>query len=210
MEVFFAKSDQILNMISAHSPAWIYLFVLVAMTIENFFPPFPGDTLIFICGVYAAGGHASWSAIYAISVVGTVASVMVLYYIGKTKGRDVLNSHRMRFLGVKRLDHVEKWFDKYHDKVLLASRWLTGVRSLIGVMAGVARVPAWRMLIYTTISTITWNFFVLFLARRLREDWGKIEYILATYNRVVIVLLVLILGFVIYRIFFRKKSGDTV
>ena len=209
MEVFFAKADEILNIVAGHSALWIYLFVFVSMMIENFFPPYPGDTLIFICGVYAAGGHVSWTAIYVLSIVGTLISVMGLYYVGRTKGRVVLQSHRARWLGVKRLDHVEHWFDKYHDKVLLASRWLTGVRALIAIMAGIGRVPAWRMLIYSTISTITWNFLVLYLALRLRQDWQKIDEILATYNQIIIAVVLLVLGFLIYKFIARRKRGES-
>ncbi len=209
MEVFFSKADEILNMVAGHSAIWIYMFVLVSMIIENFFPPYPGDTCIFICGVYAAGGNASWTSIYILSIVGTLISVMGLYYVGRTQGRVVLSSHRARWLGVRRLDHVEMWFEKYHDKVLLASRWLTGVRALIALLAGIGRVPAWRMLIYSTISTITWNFLVLYLAKRLRQDWAVIDRILATYNQIIIVVVLLVVGFIIYKIIARRRRGET-
>lgn len=208
MELLFAKADEILNVVASNSLLWIYMFVLVSMLIENFFPPYPGDTVVFICGVYAAGGNASWSTIYLLSIVGTILSVMALYYFGRTHGRSVFSSHSMRWLGVKRLETVEHWFERWHDKVLLASRYLTGVRALIAVMAGVGRVGAWRMLIYSTISTITWNFLVLYLALVLRRDWHKIDRILATYNSIIIVLLLLVAAFVIYKIATRKRSGE--
>ncbi len=209
MELFFAKADDILGVITGQSALWLYMIVFVSMLIENFFPPYPGDTIIFICAVYAAGGHASWSSIYALSVVGTIASVMALYYVGRTKGRDVLSSQRMRWLGVRRLEKVEHWFDRWHDKVLLASRWLTGVRALIAVLAGVGRVGAWRMLIYSTISTLAWNFVVLYLALVLRRDWHKFESIFAAYNKVIIAVIALVVGFVIYKILTRKQQGES-
>ncbi len=208
MEVFFSKADEILNLVTAHSPLWIYLFVFVSMLIENFFPPYPGDTIVFICGVYAAGGNASWWSIYGLSVIGTLASVMALYYFGRTHGRSAFSSHSMRWLGVRRLEHVDHWFDRWHDKVLLASRYLTGVRALIAVMAGVGRVGAWRMLIYSTISTLTWNFIVLYLALRLRLDWHKIDAWLATYNSVIIAALLIVLAFVAYKIVQRRRRRE--
>ncbi len=209
MELLFAKADEILNVVAGQSLLWIYLFVLLSMLIENFFPPYPGDTVVFICGVYAAGGHASWSTIYVLSVVGTLLSVMALYYFGRTHGRSVFSSHSMRWLGVRRLEKVEHWFDRYHDKVLLASRYLTGVRALIAVMAGVGRVGAWRMLIYSTISTLTWNFIVLYLAWVLRRDWQVIDRIIGTYNSIIIIALVLVVSFVVYKILARKRQGES-
>ncbi len=205
MEYFFAHTDRLLNIVSSHSPLWIYGFVLVTMIIENFFPPYPGDVSVFICGVYAAGGHISWTLVYILSVVGTLISVMSLYYIGRSKGRQILLSRRMRWLGIKKLDKVEHWFKRWGDKAILLSRWLTGVRALLAVLAGIGRLNAGKMFLYSLISALTFNFTLLFLALRLRKDWHKIESILATYNTIILVAVLIVACIVLYRLVMKRK-----
>lgn len=208
MELFFAKADQVFNLVSQHSVLWIYLFVLVSMVIENIIPPYPGDTAVFICGIYAAGGNASLPVIYVLSIVGTMISVMLLYYIGRSTGRAVFQSPKVRWLGVKHLNRVERWFARWGDKALIFSRWLSGIRALLALFAGVGNVRASHVFFYTLISTITWNFAVLFLAYHLRQDWQEIDHIFAAYGWFILIGVGVIAAIVLARKFgFSKRSS---
>ena len=209
MEYLLARTDQLFDLVANHSPLWIYLFVLVSMTIENFFPPYPGDTAIFICGVYAAGSHASWGLIYFLSVIGTLISVMALYYIGRSKGRAIFASRKIRWLNVSKLEKLENWFARWGEKLLLVSRYLTGARALLALFAGVGNVRPAKMLIYSLISTLTWNFLVLYLALALRRDWQKIDSILDTYNTIIFILIAVVVIVVVMRFFIRKRRIPT-
>jgi membrane protein DedA with SNARE-associated domain len=199
MEWAFARADQIFDVVAQHSAVWVYLTVFLAMLIENLIPPFPGDTVVFVCGVYAAGGDASWTLIYVISVVGTLISTMMLFYFGRSKGRAAFASPKVRWLGTERLGRVEKWYARWGDKVLLLSRWLSGIRALLALFAGVGNVRASRMFLYTLISTLTWNFAVLFLALRLRQDWHKIDMIFKYYGWLILTITALVVLAVIVR-----------
>jgi membrane protein DedA with SNARE-associated domain len=209
MELVFAKADQVFDLVSQHSTLWIYLFVFLSMIIENIIPPFPGDTVVFICGVYAAGGHASWALIYALAVVGTMISVMMLYFFGRHHGRAAFRSPRVRWLGLKHLDRVERWFTRWGDKALLFSRWLAGIRALLALFAGVGNVRSSHFFFYTLISTLTWNFAVLFLALRLRRDWQMIDHIFAAYGLFILIGIGIIVVIVVAkRYYFDRKSSS--
>lgn len=208
MELIFAKADQIFDLVSQHSVLWVYLFVFLSMIIENIIPPYPGDTIVFICGVYAAGGHASWTLIYILSVVGTMISVMMLYHFGRSHGRAAFQSPRVRWLGVKHLDRVERWFTRWGDKALLFSRWLAGIRALLALFAGVGNVSSSHVFFYTLISTLTWNFVVLFLALRLRHDWQEIEHIFAAYGLFILLGIGIIVAIIAAKRFYSHRKGS--
>lgn len=206
METLFAETDQLFQMVAGHSPLWIYLFVFVSMTLENFFPPYPGDVAVFICGVYAAGGHASWTLIYILSLAGTMLSVMSLYYLGHRRGRRILANSKLRFLGVKRLEQIENWFARWGEKLLLGSRFFAGARALMALFAGIGNVRPCRMFVYSLISAAAFNFLVLYLALRLRRDWQKIDAIIGTYNMVLWLVGAAVLAFIVVRIVRKRKS----
>ena len=210
MELVFAKADQVFDLVSQHSALWIYLFVLLSMIIENIIPPYPGDIIVFVCGVYAAGGHASWTMIYVLSIVGTMISVMMLYYFGRSHGRAAFQSPRVRWLGVKHLDRVERWFTRWGDKALLFSRWLCGIRALLALFAGVGNVRSSHMFFYTLISTLTWNFALLFLALRLRRDWQKIDHIFAAYGLFILIGIGIIVVIVVAKQFYFNRKNSSL
>jgi membrane protein DedA with SNARE-associated domain len=113
----------------------------------------------------------------------------------------------MRWLGIRKLDRVEHWFDRWGDKAIILSRWLTGVRALLAVMAGIGRMNAGKMLLYSLISAVTFNIALLFLALRLRKDWTKIEGILTTYNTIIIAVVLVVAGIVVYRVFIKRRRS---
>jgi membrane protein DedA with SNARE-associated domain len=206
MEALFAETDEIFAWVTGHSAVWIYLAVFLVMFSENLFPPIPGDTFIFVCGVYASGGSASWTVIYISSVIGTLVSVMALYYLGRFQGRPILASSKLRWLGVGRVQKVEIWFSRWGEKMLLLSRFLTGVRALMAVFAGIGNVHPLKMFIYSLISAAAWNFLVLYLALIIRRDWEKIDTLLDTYTYVVYLLVAVIMG-VGLLLFLRSRRG---
>lgn len=209
MEYLFARTDQLFDLVTGHSALWVYLFVLFSMTLENFFPPYPGDTVVFISAVYASAGHASLPIIYVLSIVGTMISVMALYYIGGRQGRAVFTRSKLRLINVSRLERIERWFDRWGDKMLLASRYLTGVRAALALFAGVGAVRPWKMFTYSLISTCTWSFLVIYLGYVLRRDWHRIDSIFSTYSLLTYVamgvVLVVVLGGIWYKKWKRKQ-----
>ena len=44
---------------------------------------------------------------------------------------------------------------------------------------------------------------------RLRQDWSKIDAILATYTWIIIAIVLLVIAFIIYKIIARRRRGET-
>jgi membrane protein DedA with SNARE-associated domain len=209
MEHIFATTDQIFDLIAGHSALWIYLAVIVVMIIENFFPPIPGDTFVFVCAVYAAGGNASWVGIYICSIAGTILSVMALYYLGHRQGRAVFASRKLKWLSSANLEKIEHWFGRWGEKLLLASRFLTGIRAALALFAGVGNVHPWKMFIYSLISIASWNFLVVYLGALLRRDWHRIDAIFRAYSVAVYLAFAAVLLALVARLLYRRwKKGQ--
>jgi membrane protein DedA with SNARE-associated domain len=61
---------------------------------------------------------------------------------------------------------------------------------------------------YTLISTLTWNFVVLFLALHLRQDWRKIDAILTAYGWLILLGMVVVAGIVVIKIIRRHRRSN--
>ncbi|MCK4428284.1 MAG: hypothetical protein KAW16_07370, partial [candidate division Zixibacteria bacterium] len=88
--------------------------------------------------------------------------------------------------------------------VLILSRFLTGVRSLVALTAGVGNVKLQKMTGYTLISILLWNSIVLFSAFKIQENWREILGMIQVYNKVVLTLVIIIVIVWLIKIFKGK------
>ena len=55
------------------------------------------------------------------------------------------------------IDRAESWFARWDGWVVFGGRLVPGVRSLVSVPAGLARMPLWRFALLTTLGSALWN-----------------------------------------------------
>ena len=192
-ELFWVKVENILDLALIHGAFWFYLFIFLSSIIENFFPPYPGDTVTFVGGYLAGTSYLTLPWVFISAGLGCLSGAMILYILGKSKGRELFLKNKGKFLDIKHLEKVERWFKKYGEKVLILSRFMTGVRSVVALAAGVGNVSLRKMTIYTSLSIILWNGIILFSAFKVQQNWRKILQMLQIYNKIVLAVLILIL-----------------
>ncbi len=206
MEEFFnSRGAELLNFISSHGVLWIYFFLFFSSILETFFPPYPGDTVTFMGGYLASSGILSLPLAFLISCAGSLCGALLLYYLGMKKGRKLFEKDKGKILNKAQLSKIENWFRKYGGKVILVSRFITGVRSGIAIAAGLGKIELWKMTIYSLISIFAWNGFIMSLGTLTHQNWQKLYKFLNLYNRFIFIVVVLIFIFWLIWII-RKRS----
>lgn len=210
-ENIFLKAEDFLKLAITFGPFWFYLFIFLSGLIENLFPPYPGDTVTFIGGYLAGTGLLTFSLVFFTASLGCLAGAMILYFLGRSKGRGIFLRNKGQLFNRTQLGSVENWFKKYGEKVLLLSRFLSGVRSLVALSAGVANVKVQKMTGYTVISIVIWNSIILFAAFKVQKNWREILGMIQVYNKVVlaVVILIVIVWFLkTFKSKFAKRKTD--
>lgn len=198
------------DLISGYGGLWVYLFVFFGAVLENLFPPSPGDTILFAGAVVAARGAALWPLVLLVAVAGNLAGAMLVYWFGFAKGRQYFLTHHGRWIDPERLHRIERWFQQYGTRIIILSRFLTGIRSGVALTAGLGEVPAWRMAAFTTLSTLAWNGLIVAAALAFNRNWSAIYEFARLYNGVVLLLFgVLALGWAGYRWWSRVRRDRT-
>ncbi len=206
-ELFWIKVENILNLALTHGAFWFYVFIFLSSVLENFFPPYPGDTVTFVGGYLAGTDHLTFPLVFLSAGLGCLSGAMILYALGKNKGRKLFLKGRKGIFDRAHLEKVERWFKRYGEKVLVLSRFLSGVRSVIALTAGVGNVSLKKMTIYTSISIVLWNGLILFFALKVEQNWREILRMIQIYNKVVLAILILFLiGWLVVR--FTRRSTD--
>jgi membrane protein DedA with SNARE-associated domain len=134
----------------------------LAALLEYVFPPFPGDTILLLGGVYAVRGDKPWWLVLLVITVGSVAGAAINYWVGmKVAGRF---EHRNRpFLGLthEKFHALQARMRKRGTLLLLANRFMPGVRGIIFLAAGAAMIPFGRVVGLGAVSALAWNAMVI-------------------------------------------------
>ena len=199
--------DQILEIIRSQNEFIIYGILLVGAFIENVFPPFPGDTTI-LAGAFVAGeGNIGYFGVLISVTIGGVAGGMILYYLGRIKGRSYFERSKSRYFGRSGLIKVEALFKKYGTLLLVFSRFFAGVRSAISIASGLGDVGPARMLALTAISNLLWCGLLVGLMTYTKSNWRMTLELVKEYHLVLFAIaLAIILSWTVRKIWIIKRQ----
>jgi len=184
METYYS---QLIEGLSTWNPLWTYGFLLLSAFLENVLPPVPGDTVV-IFGAYLAGrGVLRWIPVYVATCVGGTAGFAAMFWVGRTHGRALLSGSRLRLFPPDRLARVQTWLSRYGAWLVLANRFLSGVRSVIALGAGIGGLGWKQVLVMALASMLLWNGLLLYAGVVVGKNWEAVISLLQQYNRIVFV-----------------------
>lgn len=138
------------------------VILFFATFVEYVFPPFPGDAVVILGAWYAVHGELSWPLTFVSVTAGALAGAWVDYEVGVVLGRR-LDARALKRgpLSAERLGRFEASYRRWGAWLLVANRFLPGVRAFLFVAAGAARIPLRNVLVYGGISAALWNVVLL-------------------------------------------------
>lgn len=154
-----------LEELARFSLIWGPLLVLLFMTLESSFIPFPSEIVMIPAGFMAARGefypgeHA-WGALLvaiACGIAGSLIGAWLNYGLSLKLGRPFLRRWgRHLFLTPHKLDRAEALFRQYGEVTTFICRLIPVVRQLISIPAGIARMNFARFSLFTAAGATIW------------------------------------------------------
>lgn len=178
-----------------------YLGIFVLMFLESALIPIPSEITMPFSGFLASKGDLSFIAIVAVGTLANLLGSLAAYYLGYFLEETVLLNLVKKYgkfilLSEHEYHRTEKWFKKYGDKIVLVSRLLPGIRTVISLPAGMFEMDIKKFVIYTTIGCLIWSFVLTYIGFVLGENWNSLEPIYRKFEFIIVALL--ILGVVLY------------
>jgi membrane protein DedA with SNARE-associated domain len=155
---------QYIVLVDAHAAVWGLVFVLVFMTVESSFVPFPSEVVMIPAGFLAARSSlllASPVADATIAILagvsGSLAGAFINYYLSLRLGRPFLHKYgKYFFLKPEKIERAEEIFRTYGPGTTFVCRLLPGIRQLISIPAGVSRMPIGSFSLWTGLGAGIW------------------------------------------------------
>ena len=145
--------------ISSHlSPTVTYLILIALVAAESAGLPLPGETALITASILASRGHLDLPLVIVFTVVASVMGDNAGYLFGRHYGRRLLQHERLPFEEhrMKAIEEGDEFFAKHGGKAVALGRFVTGVRVVVALLAGVNHLP-WRVFaLWNVLGAIIW------------------------------------------------------
>ena len=204
--------EELVESVSAIDPRLAYLILLVSAFLENVIPPVPGDMVVVFSAYLVGRGALEWWPVYLATCAGGTVGFTTMYLVGLRQGRAFLirgeGRLRRRWFSTATLERAETWLERYGPWLILANRFLSGIRSVIALSAGVGGMN-WRIVAgLGLVSMAIWNGLLLYAGLLLGKNWTLVLDLLQTYNRIWLILLSLVALYLLWRWWRARRSSD--
>jgi membrane protein DedA with SNARE-associated domain len=178
---------------------WGYLGIFVLMTIESSFIPFPSEIVLIPAGYLASKGEMGLGLIMASGLGGSMAGAFINYYLALLLGRKILRRYgKYFFINENAIEKMDSYFEKHGHISTFIGRLIPGIRQLISIPAGLARMNLAVFSIYTALGAGIWAFILVMLGYAIGENQELIDTYLKQITITVLLTLVLLASWYAY------------
>ena len=152
-----------MNFISSLLGNLNYGTILFLMLLESTVIPVPSEFVVTPAAYHAAGGNLDVFLVILFATIGADIGASINYVVAYFVGRPVIYSFansrwgKMCMLNQEKVEKSEKYFDDHGIVATLTGRLIPGIRHLISIPAGLAKMNYWKFLLYTTIGAGVWH-----------------------------------------------------
>jgi membrane-associated protein len=194
----------------------VVLFIVFAETglLAGFF--LPGDSLLFLCGIYSELLMRDFSTgsdfvnvtllAFMVAVMGIIGN-MFGYWFGKKSGSYLYKREDSLFFKKKYLYQSKEFFDKYGSRAVVFARFLPIVRTFAPVIAGIVEMDRKKFMFYNILGSILWSVTMIFAGHYLYELF-KVQFNidLKHYIEYIVIGIVLVTTVPVIMKFVRKRK----
>ncbi|HEY9189454.1 MAG TPA: DedA family protein [Sulfurovum sp.] len=183
-----------------------YWGIFLLMFLESTFFPFPSEIVMIPAGYLAFKGEMNLYMVVLAGIFGSVAGALFNYYLAIHFGRKfILRYGRYFFIREETLDKLEDFFTKHGELSTFNGRLIPGIRQLISLPAGLARMNLVKFTFYSAFGAGIWVVVLVALGYLLGSNEALISEYLQTATLIALLCVVLITLFYVVRHQRRKK-----
>ena len=205
---------------------WIVLFIVFAETglFAGFF--LPGDSLLFLAGIYAndykddkgIDHHGlvnqlfhvdnEFSGVMILVCLVAVAGIlgnMVGYWFGAKSGYYLYKKEDNFLWKKKYLVQSKDFFERYGGKAIIFARFLPIVRTFAPIVAGIVNMDKKKFMFYNIVSSFLWSFILIFSGHYLYGMFlDKFDIDLKKHIEVIVIGIIIVSTIPVFLKFMKK------
>lgn len=168
-----------------HGGLWLLLFVVFAETglFVGFF--LPGDSLLFVAGIYSSNlasqvvqtGNEWLDLLLLLILISTagIAGNAVGYWFGRKVGPTMYHWKENMLFKRKYLRQAHDFYEKHGGGAIVIARFIPIIRTFAPIVAGIVQMDHKKFSMYNVIGCVSWVFSMLFGGHFLQK-WILAEF----------------------------------
>jgi len=183
-----------------------YVTIALLMAIESTFIPLPSEVVIPFAAYKAAQGSLSIFGVVISGTIGALCGSLFNYFLSRYLGRPLVYKFadtkfaHLLLVTSEKVEHAEKYFIKNGKSSTFIGRLVPGIRHLISIPAGLAKMNLRDFALYTAVGAGIWNIILAIVGYYAYSLKDQILHYIAY------LLLVLGIGFITYLIIMNRKK----
>jgi membrane-associated protein len=182
---------------------WLFLFIVFAETglFAGFF--LPGDSLLFVAGIYstelAAEVYNTGNDFFNLVLIATlvvIAGVIgnsVGYWFGHKSGPYLFKRKDTFFFKKKHLFTAKEFYDKNGGAAIIFARFIPIIRTFAPIIAGIVNMDKKKFMFYNVVGCIAWAVSMLFAGHYLYKFFlSQFNFDLKEHLEVIVLGIVLV------------------
>ncbi len=140
-----------------------YFTVWLLMLIESTFLPMPSEVVIPFAAFKAGQGDLNVFLVVIFGTLGALCGSLVNYFLSYFLGRPIIYAFadskvgKMFLLSKEKVIHAEEYFRRNGKSSTFIGRLVPGIRHLISIPAGLAKMNIRDFILYTFVGAGIWN-----------------------------------------------------
>lgn len=198
---------------------YIVLFIVFAETglFAGFF--LPGDSLLFLAGIYSSELIANvviiendFSNVFLLASLVAVAGIlgnMIGYWFGSKSGYYLYNKQDTFWFKKKYLIQSKEFFERHGGRAIIFARFLPIFRTFAPIVAGIVYMDKKKFMFYNVLSSIIWSFTLIFAGHYLYGFLlNNYQIDLKQHIEVIVITLVIVTILPVILKFSKKVKSD--
>lgn len=186
-----------------HGGVWVFLFIVFAETglFAGFF--LPGDSLLFVAGIYSnelarevmdtQNDFANLMLLSALVIVAGVIGNVVGYWFGRQSGPYLFKREDTFFFKKKHLLAAKDFYEKHGGGAIVFARFLPLIRTFAPIVAGIVQMDRKKFMLYNVIGCVAWVLSMLFAGHYLYKFFlDKFQFDIKEHLEVIVIIIILV------------------
>jgi membrane protein DedA with SNARE-associated domain len=168
-----------------------YFGVFLLMTLESALIPIPSEITMPFSGSLVVLGTFNFWIVVLVGTIGNLVGSLLAYWLGWWGGETVVRTIILKYgkyflISEHEYDQSERWFRKHGEIIVFVSRILPILRTFISLPAGVAKMKLVKFIVYTTIGSLIWAYFLTSIGVVLGNNWESLQVYFHKFDLVIV------------------------
>ncbi len=178
--------------------------------LESVFPPLPSEVILPLAGFLTSQGSINLPLVVLDATLGAWLGALLLYGLGAKLGleRSIRVLARLPLVDREDFERASAWFSRHGRASIFLGRLIPGVRSLISLPAGAARMPLATFTLFTLAGSGVWNALLIGAGAALGSRYSTVERYANLLNYLVYAAIAVGVGWLVVRRVRKSRAGS--